>query len=123
MVSKIRLLGVFHAKRAINDALRQCEREHQERTAEPGTLIIDSQSAKTTEVGGERGYDAGKKVNGRKRHIVVDTLGNLIDVVVYAANIQARDGVMLALHKVSATVKAHIQKIWSDGGCTGQLVD
>lgn len=109
--------------RAINDALRQCERERQERNAEPSAVIIDSQSAKTTEVGGERGYDAGKKVNGRKRHIVVDTLGNLIDVVVHAANIQDRDGAMLVLYKLSATVKAHIQKIWADGGYAGQLVE
>lgn len=109
--------------RAINDALREYERERQERSAEPSAVIIDSQSAKTTEVGGERGYDAGKKVNGRKRHIVVDTLGNLIDVVVHAANIQDRDGAMLVLYKLSATVKAHIQKIWADGGYAGQLVE
>jgi putative transposase len=77
---------------AVNEALRQEERTRQEREAEPSAAIIDSQSTKTTEVGGERGYDAGKKVNGRKRHIVVDTLGHLLEVVVHAANIQDRDG-------------------------------
>lgn len=109
--------------RGINDALRHREREEQGRNAEPTAAIIDSQSAKTTEVGGERGYDAGKKVNGRKRHIVVDTLGNLIEVVVHAANIQDRDGAMLVLYKLSETTKASIQKIWADGGYAGQLVE
>lgn len=50
--------------------------------------MIDTQGVKTTEAGGERGYDAGKKVNGRKRHLVVDTVGNLLEIVVHAAGIQ-----------------------------------
>ena len=62
-------------------------------------------------------------MNGRKRHIVVDTLGNLIEVVVHAANIQDRDGAMLVLYKLSETTKASIQKIWADGGYAGQLVE
>ncbi len=62
---------------------------------------MDSQSAKTTEASGQRGYDAAKKVNGSKRHILVDTLGLLLEVVVHAANIQDRDGAKLLLEKVS----------------------
>ncbi len=54
--------------------------------------LCDSQSVKTTEQGGLRGYDGGKKVNGRKRHIIVDTIGLLLAIVVHAASIQDRDG-------------------------------
>jgi putative transposase len=59
--------------------------------------IIDSQSVKTTEQGGPHGYDGGKKVNGRKRHVLVDTLGLLLKVVVHPANIQDREGAKLVL--------------------------
>jgi putative transposase len=85
--------------------------------------VIDTQSVKTTEAGGERGFDAFKRINGRKRHIVVDTVGNLLDVVVHAAGIQDYKGAKPALLKLTETVSS-LQKIWADGIYkNGGLVD
>lgn len=77
---------------AMNDLLVMSARELEGRAAEPTAGVVDSQSVKTTESGGTCGYDAGKKINGCKRHIVTDTIGLLLMIVVHAANIQDRDG-------------------------------
>ena len=76
---------------------------------------------KTTGKGGPRGYDAGNKVAGRKRHIVVDTMGLLLAVVVHAASIQDRDGARLVLAKLLGRFP-RLQVIWADAGYAGRLV-
>jgi putative transposase len=81
----------------IHDSLRDRPRQREGRTRSPSAAIIDRQTIKTTEAGGQRGYDAGKKVNGRKRHIVVDTLGLILAVVVNPANVQDYDGAVRVL--------------------------
>jgi len=104
----------------LHDSLRTAVRQQQGREATASAAIVDSQSAKTTETRGERGYDAGKKVNGRKRHILVDTLGLLIAVVITAASVQDRDGAKLVFE--AARGETRLEKVWADGGYAGQLV-
>jgi putative transposase len=82
---------------SVHDTLRQRLRRREDRQPSPSAAIIDSQTVKTTEIGGVRGYDAAKKINGRKRHIVVDTLGLILAVVVHPADVQDYDGAVLVL--------------------------
>jgi putative transposase len=103
---------------SINHALVMMVREAQGREACPSAGVIDSQSVKTTESGGPRGYDAGKKVKGRKRHILTDTLGLMVEAVVHTADIQDRDGGPLVLKKSRARLP-FLTHLFADGAYAG----
>lgn len=105
---------------AVNTALRERVRQAAGREAQPSLAILDSQSVKTTEVGGEHGFDGAKRVNGRKRHILVDTMGNLLKVLSHAANIGERAGAQQLLLSVPEPLWARLEKILADGGYEGQ---
>jgi putative transposase len=108
--------------RRIHDTLRAKMRRKAGRHKHPTAGCADSQSVKTTAIPGVRGYDKGKQVNGRKRHLLVDTLGLLLAVVVTAASVQDRDGAKLLFQRLGGACKK-LRLIWVDGGYRGQLLD
>ena len=116
---------VFHAWSryctwaVLNDALRVCVRRDDGRDAQPSAAILDNQSVKSDGHGGPVGYDAGKKIKGRKRHLLVDTLGLVLGVVVTPADCPERDGGRQVLQRVGGWF-TRWRKLWVDGGYTGE---
>lgn len=103
----------------LQDRLRRQWRQRLGRNTEPSAAVIDSQSNRISPQGGASGYDAGKKVKGRKRHLVVDTLGLLLAVTVTAASVQDRDGALAAIDQ-ACTKHASVQRLYADSAYGGQ---
>lgn len=101
----------------VHDLLRDKTRRAHGRRAEPTAAVIDAQSVKTSANVAEisEGIDAGKKIKGRKRHLITDTLGLVLAVVITAANVQDTTGGKLLLNDVAANHPS-VSKVWADGG-------
>ncbi|MER6103773.1 IS5 family transposase [Streptomyces sp. NPDC001832] len=110
--------------RELHDRLRECVRRAEGRETEPTAAIVDSQSVKAdaTVKNASRGYDGGKKINGRKRHLITDCLGLLLDVLVTPASTTDRDAARTMLSNLPKSFR-ELRMVWADGGYTGHLVD
>lgn len=105
----------------LNDELRRKVRKLEGREEEPTAGILDSQSVKTMQEAETKGYDAGKKIKGRKRHLLVDTLGLLLVSWMTTADVQDRDAAQAVL-PLAAQQYPSLKKVWVDGGYTGPQV-
>ena len=107
-----------HTWKNLNDRLRALVRAQHGKRCRPTAAILDSQSVKSDGHGGTVGYDAGKKIKGRKRHLLVDTLGLVLGVAVTAANVPEREGAQVLLTRVLCWF-TWLRLMWVDGGYTG----
>jgi putative transposase len=105
----------------LNHLLVMQDRERVGRAASPSAAVIDSQSVKTTEAGGPRGYDAGKRINGRKRHAMVDTDGRGLKLQVHPASVQDRDGA-IPLLQASRVLYPFIERAFADSAYAAERV-
>ena len=106
----------------MNDLVREETRMAHNKKAQCTAVIIDSQSVKTTRRGGLRGVDGNKKINGRKRHVLVDTMGNIVSNVVHPANIHDSVGAKLLFKNVGENIHG-IRTVFADGGYRGKLME
>lgn len=106
----------------INLSLLEKKRKNRGRASQPSLLIMDCQSVKTTMLGGIRGYDGNKKINGRKRHIAVDSQGSIVDCIVHSANQHESQTTELLLKKLKAD-QFQTTTVIADGGYRGQVRD
>ena len=106
----------------INDMLVEKTRIESDKSAQCSLVIIDSQSIKTTRVGGLQGYDGNKKINRRKRHVVVDSLGNIVSNLVHPANIHDSVGAKLTIKNLFENTFG-IKYMFADCGYRGKLID